>query len=42
MVQFATFVIQAAVEEKGYTLWGLVPFLKYQAEHPNKACKRSS
>ena len=27
--------IQAAVKEKGYTLWGLVPFLKYQQEHPD-------
>jgi tungstate transport system substrate-binding protein len=26
--------IQAAVKEKGYTLWGLVPFLKYLEEHP--------
>jgi len=27
--------IQAAVEEKGYTLWGLVPFLKYREAHPD-------
>jgi tungstate transport system substrate-binding protein len=27
--------IQAAVTEKGYTLWGLVPFLKYREEHPD-------
>jgi tungstate transport system substrate-binding protein len=26
--------IKAAVEEKGYTLWGLVPFLKYVEENP--------
>jgi tungstate transport system substrate-binding protein len=26
--------IEAAVKEKGYTLWGLVPYLKYQEEHP--------
>ena len=26
--------IRAAVEEQGYTLWGLVPFLKYREEHP--------
>ena len=31
--------IEAAVKEKGYTLWGLVPFLKYQAEHPDCAMK---
>lgn len=27
--------IRAAVAEKGYTLWGLVPFLIYRAEHPD-------
>jgi tungstate transport system substrate-binding protein len=26
--------IRAAVEEQGYTLWGLVPFLIYRKEHP--------
>jgi tungstate transport system substrate-binding protein len=26
--------IEAAVKEQGYTLWGLVPFLKYAEEHP--------
>ncbi len=31
--------IQAAVREKGYTLWGLVPFLKYQEEHPECGLK---
>jgi tungstate transport system substrate-binding protein len=31
--------IQAAVEEQGYTLWGLVPFLKYQEEHPECGMK---
>jgi tungstate transport system substrate-binding protein len=31
--------IQAAVHEKGYTLWGLVPFLKYQEEHPDCGMK---
>ncbi len=27
--------IQAGVEEQGYTLWGLVPFLIYRKEHPD-------
>jgi tungstate transport system substrate-binding protein len=31
--------IQAAVKEQGYTLWGLVPFLKYQEEHPECGMK---
>src|SRR5262245_16190467 len=31
--------IEAAVKEKGYTLWGLVPFLKYQEEHPDCGMK---
>jgi tungstate transport system substrate-binding protein len=31
--------IQAAVKERGYTLWGLVPFLKYQEEHPDCGMK---
>jgi len=31
--------IQAAVKEKGYTLWGLVPFLKYLEEHPDCGMK---
>ena len=31
--------IEAAVKEKGYTLWGLVPFLKYQEEHPECGMK---
>jgi tungstate transport system substrate-binding protein len=31
--------IQAAVHEGGYTLWGLVPFLKYQEEHPDCGMK---
>jgi tungstate transport system substrate-binding protein len=31
--------IQAAVKEKGYTLWGLVPFLKYREEHPDCGMK---
>lgn len=31
--------IQAAIEEKGYTLWGLVPFLKYREEHPDCGMK---
>ena len=31
--------IQAAVHEKGYTLWGLVPFLQYRAEHPDCGMK---
>jgi tungstate transport system substrate-binding protein len=31
--------IQAAVNEKGYTLWGLVPFLKYKEEHPDCGLK---
>ncbi len=31
--------IQAAIGEKGYTLWGLVPFLKYQEEHPDCGMK---
>jgi tungstate transport system substrate-binding protein len=31
--------IQAAVTENGYTLWGLVPFLKYREEHPDCGMK---
>jgi tungstate transport system substrate-binding protein len=31
--------IHAAVNEKGYTLWGLVPFLKYVEEHPDCGMK---
>lgn len=31
--------IEAAVREKGYTLWGLVPFLKYQEGHPDCGMK---
>ncbi len=31
--------IEAAVQEKGYTLWGLVPFLKYNEEHPECGMK---
>jgi tungstate transport system substrate-binding protein len=31
--------IEAAVKEKGYTLWGLVPFLKYKEEHPDCGMK---
>jgi len=31
--------IAAAVSEQGYTLWGLVPFLKYQQEHPDCGMK---
>jgi ABC-type tungstate transport system permease subunit len=31
--------IEAAVKEKGYTLWGLVPYLKYQEEHPECGMK---
>ncbi len=31
--------IQAAIEEQGYTLWGLVPFLKYREEHPDCGMK---
>jgi tungstate transport system substrate-binding protein len=31
--------IEAAVKEKGYTLWGLVPFLKYLEEHPDCSMK---
>jgi tungstate transport system substrate-binding protein len=31
--------IQAAVREQGYTLWGLVPFLKYVEEHPDCGLK---
>lgn len=31
--------IEAAVKEQGYTLWGLVPFLKYQEEHPDCGMK---
>lgn len=31
--------IQAAAKEKGYTLWGLVPFVKYQQEHPDCGMK---
>jgi len=31
--------IEAAVKGKGYTLWGLVPFLKYQEEHPDCGMK---
>jgi tungstate transport system substrate-binding protein len=31
--------INAAVKEKGYTLWGLVPFLKYRQEHPDCGMK---
>ena len=31
--------IQAAVRERGYTLWGLVPFLIYQEEHPDCGMK---
>ena len=30
--------IEFAVKEKGYTLWGLVPFLKYKEEHPDCKC----
>ena len=31
--------IEAAVKEKGYTLWGLVPFLKYREAHPDCGLK---
>jgi len=31
--------IEAAVKEKGYTLWGLVPFLKYREAHPDCGMK---
>jgi len=31
--------IRAAVEEQGYTLWGLVPFLIYRQEHPECGMK---
>ena len=31
--------IEAAVKEKGYTLWGLVPFLKYRQAHPDCGMK---
>lgn len=31
--------IAAAVREQGYTLWGLVPFLKYAQEHPDCGLK---
>jgi tungstate transport system substrate-binding protein len=31
--------IEAAIKEKGYTLWGLVPFLKYKEEHPDCGVK---
>ncbi len=31
--------IEAAVKQKGYTLWGLVPYLKYQEEHPECGMK---
>src|SRR5262249_5180259 len=31
--------IEAAVQEQGYTLWGLVPFLKYHEEHPDCGMK---
>jgi ABC-type tungstate transport system permease subunit len=31
--------IDAAVKDKGYTLWGLVPFLKYREEHSESGMK---
>jgi tungstate transport system substrate-binding protein len=31
--------IEAAVKEKAYTLWGLVPFLKYREAHPECGMK---